>query len=149
VALKLEKEESAFADDVELYNAGGSTCNSHRLRIRLASGESVPLDLTSGCGHEPQQKHDNALKNSYPNPFNPTTTIEYSLKKRSHVSLNIYNVAGQLVRTMVDEIQGPGDDYRVVWDGRNNAGEAVTSGVYFYRLKAGDFLETRKTILLK
>ncbi len=93
------------------------------------------------------------LAQNYPNPFNPTTTIRYSLAERTHVKLHIYNVAGQRVRTLVDGIQAPesgsGGVFEVVWRGRNDGGTPVASGVYFYRLVAGEFTETRKMLLLK
>jgi hypothetical protein len=87
--------------------------------------------------------------NNYPNPFNPTTTIRYTIKERAHVSLKIYNAAGQLVRTLIEEVQAPDEVKPVEWDGRNNAGQTVSSGVYFYKLVTKGFSQTRKTVLLK
>jgi hypothetical protein len=90
------------------------------------------------------------LAQNYPNPFNPTTTIRYSIKEVAHVTLKIYNVAGQLVRTLVNERQNPKQEgYSVHWNGRTGSGQPVSSGVYFYRLKAGDFEKTRKMVLMK
>ncbi|UCG50835.1 MAG: T9SS type A sorting domain-containing protein, partial [Candidatus Latescibacterota bacterium] len=92
----------------------------------------------------------NRLHNAYPNPFNPTTTIEYSIRERAHVSLKIYNVAGQLVRTLADENQTPRvEGFTVTWDGNNNAGQPVSSGVYFYKLATKGFSQTKKMVLLK
>jgi hypothetical protein len=92
----------------------------------------------------------NFLDNSYPNPFNPTTTIRYGIAEHSHVSLKIYNVAGQLVRTLVNEIQAPRQEgYTVRWNGLNENGRPVSSGVYFYRLSAGDFMQAKKIVLLR
>jgi hypothetical protein len=88
------------------------------------------------------------LSQNYPNPFNPTTTIKYALPTDSHVSLKIYNMLGQLVITLVNEEQTPG--YReVVWDGRNKAGAMVTSGMYIYRIVAGNFIKTQKMTFVK
>jgi hypothetical protein len=89
-----------------------------------------------------------ALDQNYPNPFNPTTTIAYSIASRSRVQLRIYNVRGQLVKTLVDDEQVP-NVYRAVWDGRNNSGSPVASGVYFYELVAGDFQATKKMVLVR
>jgi hypothetical protein len=89
-----------------------------------------------------------ALAQNYPNPFNPTTTISYSIADPSHVQLSVYNVRGQLVKTLVDEDQGP-NVYRRIWDGRNSSGDSVASGIYFYRLIAGDFKATRKMVLIR
>ncbi len=84
-----------------------------------------------------------ALVQNYPNPFNPVTTIAYTLGSHGQVSLKVYNVAGQLVETLLDEIQTPGS-YKVFWDGRHKA-----SGVYFYCLRAESFSQTKKMVLLK
>ena len=89
-----------------------------------------------------------SVEQNYPNPFNPTTTIDYSLPSQSRVSIRIYNVLGQSIRTLVDETQSAGE-YSVTWDGKNQAGEAVSTGLYFYRIQAGDITQTRKMLLLK
>lgn len=89
-----------------------------------------------------------ALEQNYPNPFNPTTVIPFDLRSNAPVTLKIYNVAGELVRTLVDGNLAA-RSYRLTWDGRNNAGVTVTSGVYFYKLTAGDFQDVRKLVLMK
>jgi len=83
------------------------------------------------------------ISQNYPNPFNPTTTIEYSLPKTGNVSLIAYNLLGEEVTHLVSESQQAGY-HKVIWDASN-----LPSGIYFYRLQAGDFIETRKMILLK
>ena len=88
------------------------------------------------------------LHPNYPNPFNPTTTIAYEIPERAGVSLVIYDVGGREVRRLVSESQ-PRGRHEVTWDGRNASGDPAASGVYFYRLAAGDFVQTRKMILLK
>ena len=90
----------------------------------------------------------NSLAQNYPNPFNPQTTIAFSIEQRTHVRLAIYDVNGALVRTLSNEPRAPGA-YRLTWDGRNANGASVASGVYFYRLTAGSFAQTRKMVLLK
>ncbi|MCF7902161.1 MAG: T9SS type A sorting domain-containing protein, partial [Candidatus Marinimicrobia bacterium] len=89
-----------------------------------------------------------ALHTNYPNPFNPTTTIRYDLPERSTVSLVIYNQLGQPIRTLVNSEQLAGFQ-SVMWDGRNNVGQQVGTGIYFYQINAGKFNQTRKMILLK
>ena len=92
-----------------------------------------------------------ALSDNYPNPFNPATSIQYSVisgQSPPHVSLKIYNLLGQEVRTLVDEVQEAGY-YRVYWDGNDDRGEQVSSGMYFYRLTAGDFTAIKKMTLVK
>ena len=90
-----------------------------------------------------------ALFANFPNPFNPSTSIEYALPEAAEVKLVIYDALGQTVQTLVaSELQGAGY-YRLTWDGRNHAGHSVSSGMYFYRLTTGNFQQTRKMILLK
>ncbi len=88
------------------------------------------------------------LSQNFPNPFNPITNIGFGLKEQGHVSLRIYDAAGRLVATLVDESRSVGN-YSVEWNGRGTDGRAVSSGVYFYRLNAGEFEETKKMILLR
>ena len=90
-----------------------------------------------------------SLSQNYPNPFNPTTTIKYTLRNQAHVSLRVYNVAGQLVRTLVNDVQKPDAVRPIHWNGTNNAGQMVSSGVYFYKLVTKDFSQTKKMVLLK
>jgi len=87
------------------------------------------------------------LAQNYPNPFNSVTSIQYTLPRDSFVRLSIYNISGQLVRTLVNRPQKPGN-YTVSWDGRNNNGEELSSGIYLYRLDMGEFKDTKKMILL-
>jgi hypothetical protein len=88
------------------------------------------------------------LRGNYPNPFNPETTISYSLKEATPVSIGIYNVKGQLVRTLVSEAKEAGS-HSVVWNGRDNDNRSVSSGVYFYKMSAGKYSSTRKMIMMK
>jgi hypothetical protein len=88
------------------------------------------------------------LHQNYPNPFNPTTTINYSLKENSKVSLKIYNIKGQKIKTLVNDVL-PAGEYSAIWNGRDSNGNQVSSGIYFYKLKAGDFQKVKKMILLK
>jgi hypothetical protein len=88
------------------------------------------------------------LSQNYPNPFNPGTQIEYTLQKRAQVNLEIYNLLGQKVKTLVDDYQSVGS-HHVIWDGKNEAGKAVTSGMYFYRLQVNKATQTKRMVLLK
>ncbi len=88
------------------------------------------------------------LAQNFPNPFNPTTTIKFDMKTKGHVSLKVYNVAGQLVRTLVDEVKDAGS-CSVIWDGTNNGGAKVASGIYFYRMETKEFCKTKKIVLLR
>ena len=88
------------------------------------------------------------LSTNYPNPFNPTTIIEYNLATRSGVLLDVLNILGEPVKTLIDEVQSPGQ-HSVSWDGRDDSGAPVSSGIYFYRLRVGHQTATKKMILLK
>jgi hypothetical protein len=88
------------------------------------------------------------LSQNHPNPFNPTTSISYYLPQPGRVTLRIHNILGQAVRTLVDETRSAGA-HAVIWDGRNSSGDEVGSGVYFYTLKSGDVMLTRRMMLLK
>jgi flagellar hook assembly protein FlgD len=99
---------------------------------------------------EPSAAHPTevALGQNIPNPFNPTTRISFSLVENAGVELAIYNVAGQRVRSLVNSVY-PSGDHVVEWDGRDERGNGVTSGVYFYRLKTGELEITRKMMMIK
>jgi hypothetical protein len=84
-----------------------------------------------------------SLAQNYPNPFNPTTTIEYSITELNNVQLIIYNVLGQKITTLVNEVQPPGN-YEVSFDG-----SSLTSGVYYYQIRTQEFVETRKMLLVR
>ncbi len=89
-----------------------------------------------------------ALNQNYPNPFNPVTTIPYQLPEKARVTLRVYNILGQEVRTLVHTVQLPGY-YRAFWDGKNKYGNALPSGVYLYRLEAGRYSKTYRMLLIK
>ncbi|MFC1539653.1 T9SS type A sorting domain-containing protein [Candidatus Latescibacterota bacterium] len=89
-----------------------------------------------------------ALYENYPNPFNPTTTIKYSLKENKHTKLVIYNSLGQVIRTLVHDVQDAGI-HSVQWDGRDDNARHVSSGLYFYRLETGSFVKTQRMMLLE
>jgi len=89
-----------------------------------------------------------SLSGNYPNPFNPETTISFSIKNQTQVTLDIYNLKGQKVKTLVSEKKSAGS-HDVVWNGTDETGKPVSSGVYFYRMQAGDYSSTRKMMLMK
>ena len=103
------------------------------------------LDETTGAGDSPAK---NNLSQNYPNPFNPQTTIAFQIKDRGAVTLKVYNVNGELVRTLANENRAAGS-YSLTWDGHNDAGQPVSSGVYFYKLVTNNFSQTKKMVLLK
>ena len=110
--------------------------------------DEIEVIVTGSIGDEVIKPTVTKLTGNYPNPFNPTTTISFSLKEAGHVSVNIYNMRGQLVKTLVNaELER--DFHEIVWDGRDNSGKTTTSGVYFYKMKAQNYNSTKKMILMK
>jgi hypothetical protein len=103
---------------------------------------------STGVSSRPAVPREDYLSQNFPNPFNPSTTIAFGLSTGGHVSLRIYDVSGKLVR-IVSEGQRPAGHYEVVWDGKDKNGEPVASGLYFSRLIATGFSQTRKMVLLK
>ena len=112
------------------------------------SGQITRLDLYVQMTPKTSLLHQN-----YPNPFNPDTWIPYQLKEDAHVVIKIYTAAGQLVRTLTLGHRPAGfytDRERAAyWDGNNEAGERVASGVYFYSIKAGNLTATRKMAIMR
>jgi hypothetical protein len=120
-------------------------------QIVLADQNAVEIPVDYGKAAVPKVFE---LSQNYPNPFNPTTTIKYTLPASGEgpgtlpTTLRIYNVLGEVVRTLVNEPKSPGVYYEV-WDGKDDQGNPVASGVYLYKLGAGKFSETKKMVLLK
>ncbi|MGK9368855.1 T9SS type A sorting domain-containing protein [Melioribacter sp. Ez-97] len=96
----------------------------------------------------PEIPNEFTLSEAYPNPFNPTTKINFSLTKSSNVTLNVYNILGQKIRTLIDQKMSPGT-YSATWNGRDDFGRQVSSGVYFIGLESESFRAFRKIVLMK
>jgi hypothetical protein len=101
-----------------------------------------------------EQRDDNIpdsfrLEQNFPNPFNPSTTINFALPEHSQVTLEIYNILGQRVRTLIAGQSHEVGSHNVIWDGRNDSGMLAVSGVYYYRIQAGEFSEVKKMLFLK
>jgi hypothetical protein len=91
---------------------------------------------------------DYKLMQNFPNPFNPSTTIRYTITSPENISIKIYDVGGQLIKE-INEDHTQAGEYNIIWDGKNNFGERVSSGTYFYQLSVGGYVEAKKMILLK
>jgi hypothetical protein len=102
--------------------------------IEETSNNRLPLDF--------------CLEQNYPNPFNPFTILNYKIPEENYVTLRVYNLLGQEIRVLVDELKEPGY-YTVSWDGTDSSGKEVASGLYFTQLRAGDFIATRRMSLIK
>jgi hypothetical protein len=112
-------------------------------------GNDCVLIIHKGSSRLPADPANGFSSNhSYPNPFNTRTTIEYTLPEDCQVKVTVYNVLGQKVRLLLNEYQSSGQK-SVIWNAKDNAGQEVASGVYFYKIKAGDFVKSKKMLLLK
>ena len=135
----------------EGFAAGGVALinDMHSIKeYRIKQSDSLQyftVILKSAAANLPNAFH---LENNFPNPFNPATTIEYSLRNQADVKLSIFNVLGQKVRELVNESQTAGI-HRVIWDGTDASGTVVSTGIYLYRMQVGDLAETRKMVLIK
>ena len=119
------------------------------------TADTTHSDTTSVNELEDGSTHHFSLKQNYPNPFNATTLIPFTVHGKQKTengpiptSLKIYNIRGELVRILTNEKKN-GGEHQVTWDGKNEKGEEVASGIYFYKLKAGNFSQTKKMILLR
>jgi hypothetical protein len=122
----------------------------------VAQGKAAPVAMAhdtlsveaipSGIADTPRFK--NGLYAAHPNPFNPSTRVPFELEGRGPVYIQVFDVSGRLTRTLLSEVKSAGK-HAVVWDGRNDAGEAVSSGVYFVKMKAGRFTAVQKAVLVK
>ncbi len=109
---------------------------------------NFPSAVENQCDQQILMPSEFELSQNYPNPFNPGTEIQYTLRRPGQVILQIYNLLGQKVKTLINEYQSPGF-YQVPWDGKNEEEEKVGSGIYFYRLQVNNVSQTRKMILLR
>jgi hypothetical protein len=132
--------------DVTLYIAGHQgSASGPNTEISLVATEFATGVSDDGTSVIPDHF---SLGNNYPNPFNPTTAIAFNLPLRSHVTIDVFNLLGRRVATLTDEDYSAGN-HTVTWDGTSSDGHTVSTGIYMYRIEAGDFVQTKKMLLLK
>lgn len=102
--------------------------------LPVQEGNSIPLEFK--------------LNQNYPNPFNPITTVHYNLPKESHVSIMVYDVLGREVNRLINQKQLAGN-HSIQWNGKDINGNPVSVGIYLYQIQAGDFIQTKKMVLIK
>jgi hypothetical protein len=163
-------EDKVEGNQVKIALAGAKPVGSgvfvnitFKVSENVRDGEGTEIRLTSLRVNESQKVELNlaylvtvgnsvpvrfSLSQNHPNPFNPATTIGYTLPTRSFVALEIYNLLGQKVVTLVNQDMEAGV-HQVVWDGKDSQGNKVSSGVYFYRIKADNFSEVKKMVMMK
>lgn len=145
--------------------SGGGDIVRLTFRVLQEFAENARFEIAEGLVFDPQQLSNPAvvagvlnvqttptefaLLQNFPNPFNPETTIGYELAESADVTLQIYNVVGQVVRTLIAAEPQAAGRYQMRWDGMDDRGVSVSSGVYFYRISAGEFQTVRKLMLLK
>ncbi len=143
---ELQTDEPVFS--IRFNNIGQQDISDvlvdYLLFDEVFTGVLVPTSVEG----EVNQVNATTLENNYPNPFNPETTLSFSLKERSATEFKIYNQRGQLVKTLVNDVLEAGP-HNFVWKGLDSNGKKVSSGVYFYKLKAGTYTKSKKMILMK
>lgn len=128
------------------------------LELNLVMTKHEPPDVRIGYTVELQRRPTNVESNqlpssynlhqNYPNPFNPRTTIRYSLPEKKLVRIKIYDILGREVRVLVNETKSAGE-HQAIWDGRDNIGKVIASGVYFYRIETDAFRKTSKMLFIQ
>lgn len=139
------------AVDLLILETDGPVVSSLRIKEAILAdrnGRVVPVKIVAEEEKRDSRPEEFALLHNYPNPFNPQNQISYALPQDCDVKLTIYNLLGQSVRILVDEHQMAGYK-KIFWDGKDEQGRDVASGVYFYKIHAGDFVQTKKMLLLK
>ena len=139
--LELEVNELTFSWDVWAVDGFDETESNGLRTFTVSAGELLSLNGVS-------LPTAFALHNNYPNPFNPVTNILYDVPELTDVTLEIFNVMGQRVRTLAQGSHEPGR-YQIVWNATNDIGESLSSGMYIYRIQAGDFVSVKKLVLMK
>ncbi|MBC8186535.1 T9SS type A sorting domain-containing protein, partial [candidate division KSB1 bacterium] len=114
----------------------------------VASLLDTTTDVTNGVDNSIQSPKKFTLEQNYPNPFNAGTNISYSLTKDIHIQLSVYNIVGEKV-AVLDSGKKSAGNYMVFWDGKNSKGYSLPSGLYLYRLDAGEFKSMKKMFLIK
>ena len=135
-------------DDAEIQLESQVYPEQNKVRAFVTSLGTFRLGLDPDYSGSNLVPVDYALQQNYPNPFNPSTVIEYNLPVDGQLSLTVYNLSGQLIQVLYDSYEFAGQ-HSVRWDGRNEKGQSVASGVYFYHLQTADFNETRKMLLIR
>jgi hypothetical protein len=144
--LTLEWDVSAISSDLDVVLMANGKIIDMRSTRSLVLDRGGRFEISAGKGLIVPS--DFSLSQNYPNPFNPETEIQYGLPQAAKTTMTVYNVLGQTVKVLVDEYQQAGT-YTVQWNGLDNNGEQVATGIYFCKLEAGHFTTTMKMVLMK
>ena len=132
-------------EDMNCDAAGSYDSTAYALVLGIC--EYLGLDLTQ-IQNEADKPSGYSLLQNYPNPFNPVTKLRYELPENSHVNITIYDMLGRAVKTMVNQHQNAGHR-SIIWDGTNDYGNTVSTGIYLYQIQAGAYTRTKKMVFLK
>ncbi len=146
VKLKFSGEDSVKFESTTIFKQEG-------ISVISSDAEELPFEFNPVYVSVEEEKKPDlptqfVLFQNHPNPFNPYTDIKYALPKDSYVNLSVYNILGQKVKTLVDRKELKGF-HTVRWDGKDERGQNTSTGIYFYKLKAGKYTQTKKMLLLK
>jgi hypothetical protein len=124
----------------------GAWADNYGYYVAFVSTRGIVTGFQDGPDHGIPEEHD--VSQNYPNPFNPSTSLRFVVPGRSRVNIAVYNTAGQMIKTLLDEDRDAGE-HTVRWDGKSDQGGTVASGAYFCQVRIGDFLQTKKMLLVK
>ena len=148
----LDSDGDGFSNGVELQDPNGTwvpgTATPGDPLLVTHPGDANDFPAITSVDKFAELPNKFELKSNYPNPFNPTTNIIFSIPNNSNVRLDIFNSLGQLVRTLVDQNYASGN-YTTIWNARDDFGNKVNSGVYIYRLVSGNKIESKRMVLMK
>jgi len=146
----LDSDGDSFTNGEELQDSAGTwtngSANPGTASLVTHPGDADSYPSTTSINNGTPYLFE--LGYNYPNPFNPSTIIPYTLRTNTHIVIEIYNVLGEKVKTLVNETATQGV-YVTIWNGRDDLGDQVNSGIYFYHMSAGDFSSTKHMVLLK
>ncbi len=145
----LDSDGDTFTNGEELQDTAGiwtSGTNPGTASLVTHPGDATDYPATSAIDDGIPFMY--ALGYNYPNPFNPSTMITYNLPITSHIVIDVYNVLGEKVATLVNENASRGS-YVTIWNGQDDLGKQANSGIYFYRMSTGDFSSTKRMVLMK
>ena len=161
----LSAQEEGYRMRSSVIGSAGAPMAGANFRANATLGQPTPTGILSGAGGtlyagfwgplsyltpagDIETPLSNKLFQNYPNPFNPATAIDYSVAAECRVEIVIYDVGGRRIKTLVNETRAPGI-YKAFWDGRNDRGAPVATGLYFYRARIGAYDSVKKMVLLK
>ena len=146
----IDSDGDGFSNGEELQDPDGAWQNGQPAPgdPSLVTNPGSPDDFPTSIAVLSTLPNKFELANNYPNPFNPSTTIEFSVPEQTDVKIAVFDVTGTLVTELVSEVFGAGT-YRTVWNAKDNFGSHVASGLYIYRMSAGNFTQAKRMIFVK